>query len=255
MVPAATHCYSRSDWLATLSQLGYIKVCDFGFAKKVTDRTFTQCGTPDYVAPEMLMGQGVNQACDWWALGVLLYEMMAAVPPFGDPEGDDMATFSNILKGEVKYPPEDECTFSEEAKGLIGGMLTVKVSDRLGYLKGGAEDIVQHAWFKGKTDWDSLINQTVTPPWVPNLKSADDTSYFDEEAQEECMEAHKSAHTGPLNEEEASEWSHVWLAFDGTDPSRSSSPSRRPSMSTPQQATTAKPLSEVPASAPPAQPA
>ena len=103
---------------------GFVKLCDFGFAKKVADRTYTQCGTPDYVAPEMLMGQGVNQACDWWALGVLLYEMCASYPPFTDKSGQDMKTFANILKGELAWP--DDTSFSAPMKGLIEGLLQVK---------------------------------------------------------------------------------------------------------------------------------
>lgn len=211
-----------------IDQLGFIKVCDFGFAKKVQDRTFTQCGTPDYVAPEMLKGQGVNQACDWWALGVLLYEMIASVPPFSDPNGEDMATFANILKGEVKYPPEEEDNFSDDCKSLIAGLLTLKVSDRLGYLKEGAEDLVGHKWFKGKIDWDALINLTVKPPWVPELKCADDTTYFDQEAMEECEQMHKSM-KGSLSEEEDAKWAHVWQAFEGPPPPPS--PSKTPSAS------------------------
>lgn len=201
-----------------LDQLGFIKVCDFGFAKKVQDRTFTQCGTPDYVAPEMLMGQGVNQACDWWALGILLYEMIAAVPPFTDPDGEDMTTFSNILKGEINYPPPEEASFSDDCKSLIAGLLTPKVSNRLGYLKEGAEDLVGHKWFKGKLDWDSLINLTVKPPWVPELKSADDTCYFDQEAMEECEQMHASRSKGPLSDEDDAKWAHIWQAFDGAPP-------------------------------------
>ena len=150
---------------------GYIKLCDFGFAKKIAlERTFTQCGTPDYVAPEMLMGQGVNQACDWWALGVLLYEMVRGHPPFTDASGEDMKTFANILKGEIDFEGSGEdAKFTEEARELIGSLLTVKVASRLGYINGGAESVIKHPWF-ATLDWDQLVNLTLDAPWKPAVR-------------------------------------------------------------------------------------
>ena len=133
---------------------GYIKLCDFGFAKKLEDRTYTQCGTPDYVAPEMLMGQGVNQACDWWALGVLLYEMISGFPPFTDKDGQEMKTFANILKGQLEF--RSGSNYTANARSLITGLLQVKVTSRLGYSKGGAEDLIAHPWFT-HFDWDALV--------------------------------------------------------------------------------------------------
>jgi cGMP-dependent protein kinase len=162
-----------------LDTQGYVKLCDFGFAKKVTDRTYTRCGTPDYTAPEMLLNQGVNQACDWWALGIMIFEMLMGFPPFSDPSGNDMATYQNITKGELsKYYPASS-TATDEARALIQGLCTVKVAYRLGYLKGGASDVMAHAWFAG-FDWDGLVNLTVESPWRPALTSSVDTMCFDE---------------------------------------------------------------------------
>ena len=205
-----------------LDSVGFIKVCDFGFAKKIVDRTYTQCGTPDYVAPEMLMGQGVNQACDWWALGVLLYEMCASVPPFTDAAGRDMQTFANILKGEVTWP--EDANFSGDMKSLIDGLLQVKVGNRLGYLKNGAEDIIQHAWFgadrqgkeeeEGKPtyfDFDSLANRTMEPAWRPQLRAADDVAYFDPEGMMECLQLGQGESV--LSEEEHAKYQESWDAF------------------------------------------
>ena len=124
-----------------------MKLSDFGFTKKVlTDRTYTRCGTPDYTAPEMLLNQGVNQACDWWALGILVFEMIVGMPPFTDPDGDDMKTYQNITVGDLFKCYPDDSKATDEARALIQGLCTVKVAYRLGYLKGGANDVMTHAW-------------------------------------------------------------------------------------------------------------
>ena len=139
--------------------------------------------------------------------------MLAATPPFSDPDGEDMATFANILKGEISFPPEDgPGAFSPAARALIGRLCTVKVADRLGYLKGGAEDLITHEWFAAsRFDWDGLISRFITPPWLPALKGVDDNSQFDEEGQAQCTV--DDPLTATLTPEEASEWSHVWDAF------------------------------------------
>jgi len=167
-----------------LDQFGFVKLCDFGFAKKVVDRTYTQCGTPDYVSPEMLKGQGVNQAADWWSLGVLLFEMLAGFTPFTDPDGDEMKTFAAIIAGQIDFrkagiQPGELPAWAR----LVSDLTQVKVASRLGYLKGGADDIVQHAWF-ARYDWDGLINRTIEAPWRPRLRAADDVCYFDGEDQQ-----------------------------------------------------------------------
>ncbi len=191
---------------------GFVKLCDFGFAKKLTlDRTYSQCGTPDYVAPEMLNGQGVNQGCDWWALGVLLYEMISGFPAFTDKGGDNMKTFANILKGELEFPPESECSFSGPCKALIAGMLSVNLASRLGYIHGGAESVISHAWFEG-VDWDRLVNCYVEPPWRPSLGSSTDTSHFELDD-----DASNFSEDQELTADEAKSWEHVWSAFGGND--------------------------------------
>jgi len=214
-----------------LDAQGYVKLCDFGFATRCLDRTYTRCGTPEYVAPEMLLGQGVNLACDWWALGVLTYEFLAGVAPFSDPDGDDMKTFASILKG-VFRPPE---TFSPSALSLVSGLLQVKVVQRLGSFKGGADDVMRHGWFEG-LDTDGLVNLTVRPPWRPALSGPDDTSCFDMEGQSHSYErlvAEGDADFSPtLNsgeqdataEEIEDKWRDVVAFFDGTA-AREGSPS------------------------------
>jgi len=213
-----------------LDAQGYVKVCDFGFATRCLDRTYTRCGTPEYVAPEMLLGQGVNLACDWWALGVLTYEFLAGTAPFSDPDGDDMKTFASILKGVFHAP----ATFSPSALSLVSSLLQVKVAERLGSFKGAADDVVGHAWFEG-LDTNGLVNLTVRPPWRPALSGPDDTSCFDMEGQSHSYDRlvaegdvldFSPADQGEESAEEIeNKWRAVVAVFDGSGAREGSSPS------------------------------
>ena len=109
-----------------LDAQGYIKLCDFGFAKVLTeDRTYSRCGTPDYTSPEMLLNSGVNHASDWWAVGVITGEMLTGMPVFSDPGGDVMATYQNIIHGEILWASDKK--LKPMAKKLISDFCTVKV--------------------------------------------------------------------------------------------------------------------------------
>jgi len=81
---------------------GHLRITDFGFAKKIVDRSYTLCGTPEYLAPEIIMGQGHNQGVDWWALGILLYEMLSGYPPFYDANPYDI--YRRIAIGCYEFP-------------------------------------------------------------------------------------------------------------------------------------------------------
>ena len=83
-------------------QDGYMKLIDFGYAKVVNDRTYTICGTPEYMAPEILLKKGYGKAVDWYTLGILLYEMHAGYPPFQDD--DPMSIYNKILNSKPRYP-------------------------------------------------------------------------------------------------------------------------------------------------------
>lgn len=161
-----------------LDEMGYLKITDFGFAKKVKDRTWTLCGTPDYLAPEVVSGQGHGKGVDWWTLGILIYEMLASYPPFYDE--DPMKTYAKIMHGHIAFPLH----FSKSAIDLIKGLLHLKPTKRLGVIKGGATMIKQHAWFKG-FDWDAFFNKKLQAPIRNPISSSEDLSNFDKYPDED----------------------------------------------------------------------
>jgi serine/threonine protein kinase len=150
---------------------GHIKFIDFGFAKVIDDRTYTLCGTPEYLAPEVIKGEGASFASDWWAYGVLLYEFLVGESPFADE--NETVMYQRICRGEVDYPlGVDPLT-----KDLLGGLLRVDPSSRLGCTAIGAEEIKAHAWFRG-IDWAKAYAHRYQPPLLPMTEGPGDASNF-----------------------------------------------------------------------------
>lgn len=155
-----------------LDRSGFLKLVDFGFAKRLTDgRTFTQCGTPEYMAPEVLLNEGHGVAVDWWALGILLYEMMAGHPPFRD-RGDEADLCRRIVSAQPTFPSK----MGEEARSLVSRLLCSMPCDRLG--SRGAGEVKSHPLLAGVA-WKALLACTVRPPLTPLLAGDFDVSCFE----------------------------------------------------------------------------
>jgi len=155
-----------------LDQEGYIKITDFGFAKRVEFKTFTLCGTPEYIAPEVILNKGHGKGVDWWTLGILMYESLAGQPPFVADE--PMGIYHQILGGKITFPRY----FDRNAKTLIKKLLNQDLTKRYGCLKAGADDVKRHKWFQG-IDWYLLVERRLTAPIIPRVGGATDTSNFD----------------------------------------------------------------------------
>ncbi|CAF4125927.1 unnamed protein product [Rotaria sp. Silwood2] len=156
---------------------GYLKVADFGFAKKITDRTWTLCGMPEYLAPEIILSKGYNKAADWWALGILVYEMSAGYPPFFADQ--PIQIYEKIVSGKIRFPSH----FSSDLKDLLRNLLQIDVKKRYGTLENGVDDIQIHRWFSA-TDWNAIYQRQVEAPFVPKIKEPGDASNFNEYEEE-----------------------------------------------------------------------
>lgn len=162
-----------------MDERGYLKIVDFGLAKKLEGgKTWTLCGTPDYLAPEVILNEGHDWAVDYWALGVLIYEMAAGTPPFYAE--DPMEVYEKILSGHVTIPSH----FSRGLGEIVKKLLKVYQSKRLGRTKGGASSVMKQKWFSG-FDWESLLKRELEPPFVPEVKDPLDSSNFDSYEEEE----------------------------------------------------------------------
>jgi protein kinase A len=155
-----------------INKNGYLKLTDFGFAKYLdNEKTYTLCGTPEYLAPEIILNKGHGKPVDWWTMGILLYEMLVGIDPFSDD--DPMKTYQKIIKGKINFPKD----FDKNAKSLVKHLLTADTTKRFGCLKNGVKDIVNHRLFNG-FDWRAFVFLKMEPPFIPKIKNSSDTSCF-----------------------------------------------------------------------------
>lgn len=163
---------------------GHLKLADFGFAKIVPNFTYTLCGTPEYLAPEIILGGGYGRSVDWWALGVLLYEILTGNPPFNG--STPTAVYEKTLQGRI-YFPSYLCTAAQD---LLSGLLCSDVSRRLGCSERGAQDVKEMPFFAG-ISWDLVYQRAYRPPILPQMgNSPEDTVNFPLDDCKSSMDEH-----------------------------------------------------------------
>lgn len=165
---------------ALIDGKGYCIMVDLGFAKIVTDKTHTLCGTPEYLAPEIIMSKGHDKAVDYWSFGVLIYEMLVGRSPFYFYGTDQVSLFKRIVMVKYSCPS----TVNDDAKDLIKKLLTRRQSARLGNLSRGYLDVKEHPWF-ASMDFKKLNKYKLKAPWVPTIKNPLDSSHFEDFSREE----------------------------------------------------------------------
>uniref|UniRef100_A0A3P8YXP1 protein kinase C n=1 Tax=Esox lucius TaxID=8010 RepID=A0A3P8YXP1_ESOLU len=161
---------------------GYVRIADFGLCKEgmgYQDRTSTFCGTPEFLAPEVLTETSYTRAIDWWGLGVLIFEMLVGESPF--PGDDEEEVFDSIVNDEVRYPR----FLSTEAISIMRRLLRRNPERRLGAGEKDAEEVKKHPFFRN-VDWDGLLAKKVRPAFIPIIKDREDVSNFDEEFTSEA---------------------------------------------------------------------
>uniref|UniRef100_A0A8C7HMM8 protein kinase C n=1 Tax=Oncorhynchus kisutch TaxID=8019 RepID=A0A8C7HMM8_ONCKI len=161
---------------------GYVKIADFGLCKEgmgFRDRTSTFCGTPEFLAPEVLTETSYTRAVDWWGLGVLVFEMLVGESPF--PGDDEEEVFDSIVNDEVRYPR----FLSTEAISIMRRLLRRSPERRLGAGERDAEEVKKHLFFRNM-DWNGLLSKKVKPPFVPTIQNSNDVSNFDNEFTSEA---------------------------------------------------------------------
>ncbi|PLN75615.1 putative camp-dependent protein kinase catalytic subunit [Aspergillus taichungensis] len=153
---------------------GHIKLVDFGFAKQIGDReTYTLCGTPEYLAPEVIHNSGHGLAVDWWALGILIYEFLVGQPPFWDQ--NPMRIYEQIVEGHIRYPQG----MGGAAQNIISLLCKTNPTERLGYISGGSSRVKAHPFFEG-INWDDLFHRRTKGPILPRVDHPADTGNFEE---------------------------------------------------------------------------
>lgn len=155
---------------------GYCKVCDLGFAKVVVDKTFTLVGTPEYLAPEVIISKGHNMAVDYWSFGVLCFELHMGVSPFYKRQSTQIEMFKRIILGKYKLPEHT----SPPCHEFIQGLLTRNPMKRLGNMSRGYLDIKNHVWYEESgINFTEILRKEFEPPWKPIVENPLELSDFD----------------------------------------------------------------------------
>lgn len=155
---------------------GYTRLVDFGFAKRLTGRTYTPCGTPEYFSPELILGEGYGKGNDVWGLGVLVYELTCGFNPFARPGCSQREVVQSIVNDSLRFHPLQR---NKDGRHFLSSVLQKKAWLRGGCRKDGIAGLRSHPWFKD-LDWAELDAKRVEAPWVPGLKSELDCEHFDE---------------------------------------------------------------------------
>ena len=156
-----------------ITNSGYLKLIDFSISKPCRGKTYTFCGTPEYCSPEIALNQGHTYSCDLWSLGILTYELIVGITPFGMYSDDPFLIYNNISKGKYKFPVD----INKEAKEFISMLLISDPSKRLGVGKNQGYALANNSFFKNY-DWVSLEKQTMNAYYIPKIKNNTDTSNF-----------------------------------------------------------------------------
>ncbi|XP_048000472.1 microtubule-associated serine/threonine-protein kinase 3 isoform X4 [Leguminivora glycinivorella] len=211
-----------------ITATGHIKLTDFGLSKmglmslatnlyeEYADREARQfsdkqvCGTPEYIAPEVILRQGYGKPVDWWSMGIILYEfLVGCVPFFGDTPEE---LFAHTVNDDIEWPSEEDFPIAVEARAIITELLARNPRDRLG--TGGTHQVKEHVYFYG-LDWNNLLRRKAE--FIPQLENDEDTSYFDSRCD---RYNHSEADTDEAAEAatEAGEEAGLFAAFSSTSP-------------------------------------
>lgn len=169
-----------------LDEAGHVKLVGFSNAKIIQERTYTLCGQPEYLAPEIVKGVGYNQSSDWWSLGILLFEMLVGTTPFKHDNLESL--FEMICDGEsLQYPS----FLSEQATNFLQQLIKVDPEQRMSSLH-GRKSVTSHPWFR-EIQWLQIETRSAVPPLVPTLESKVDASnYTPEDNFEKIQEWHNA---------------------------------------------------------------
>jgi protein-serine/threonine kinase len=160
-----------------LDHEGHAKITDFGLSKEgIEDNVSakTLCGTPEYLAPEILRKEGHGKAVDWYSFGALIYEMLTGLPPFYTKDRDKL--FERIKRADITFP----AYVTDPSKNVLKRLLDKSPAKRLGSGDSGGEEIKQNTFFAG-VDWEAVLKKEITPPFKPDVSGPGDTKYFDKE--------------------------------------------------------------------------